>query len=134
MVSTREPVFPYFLQCSCQCKHLVLLQAASPWSADRCAHCYKDGTVQSLGCVSLFVTPWTAACQTFLSITNSRSLLRLMSVESVMPSNCLILCCPASSCLESFPASGSFPMSQLLSLGGQNIGASVSVLTMNIQG
>ena len=51
-------------------------------------------SVQSLGCVRLFVTPWTAARQASLSITNSRSLLKLMSIESVMPSNHLILCCP----------------------------------------
>ena len=49
---------------------------------------------QSLSCVQLFVTPWTAACQASLSITNSRSLLKLMSIESVMPSNHLILCHP----------------------------------------
>ena len=49
---------------------------------------------QLLSHVQLFVTPWTGACQTSLSITNSRSLLRLMSIESVMPSNHLILCCP----------------------------------------
>src|SRR5574340_256857 len=51
-------------------------------------------SVQSLSCVQLFATPWTAACQASLSITNSRSLLRLMSVMSVMPSNHLILCHP----------------------------------------
>ena len=51
-------------------------------------------SVQSLGRVRLFVIPWTAARQASLSITNSRSLLRLMSIESVMPSNYLILCCP----------------------------------------
>ena len=45
-------------------------------------------------CVRLFATPWTAACQDSLSFTNSRSLLKLMSTESVMPSNHLILCCP----------------------------------------
>ena len=50
-------------------------------------------TVQSLSHVQLFVTPWTAACQAFLSITNFQSLLKLMSIESVMPSNHLILCC-----------------------------------------
>ena len=50
--------------------------------------------VQSLGRVQLFVTPWTAARQASLSITNSRSLLKLMSIESVMPSNHLILCHP----------------------------------------
>ena len=49
--------------------------------------------VLSLSCVRLFVTPWTAARQASLSITNSWSLLKLMSIESVMPSNHLILCC-----------------------------------------
>ena len=51
-------------------------------------------SVQSLSCVRLFATPWTAAHQASLSITNSRSLLKLMSIELVMPSNHLILCCP----------------------------------------
>ena len=51
-------------------------------------------SVQSLTHVQLFVTPWTAAHQASLSITNSRSLLKLMSIESVMPSNHLILCRP----------------------------------------
>ena len=51
-------------------------------------------SVQSLSHVWLFTTPWTAACQTSLSIVNSRMLLKLMSVESVMPSNYHILCCP----------------------------------------
>ena len=50
--------------------------------------------VQSLSCVRLFATPWAAARQASLSITNSRSLLKLTSIESVMPSNHLILCCP----------------------------------------
>ena len=51
-------------------------------------------SVQLLSCVQLFVTPWTAAGQASLSITNSQSLPKLMSIESVMPSNHLILCCP----------------------------------------
>ena len=51
-------------------------------------------SVQSLSCVRLFVTPWIAAPQASLSITNSRSSLKLTSVESVMPSSHLILCCP----------------------------------------
>ena len=51
-------------------------------------------SVQSLSRVWLFATPWTAACQASLSITNPQSLLKLMSIESVMPSNHLILCCP----------------------------------------
>ena len=89
--------------------------------------------VQLLSRVHLFTTPWTTACQASLSCTISQSLLRLMSVESVMPSNCLILCCPASSCLESFPASGSFLMSRFFASGGQSIGDSASVLPMIIQ-
>ena len=51
-------------------------------------------SVQSLSCAQLFVTPWTTALQVSLSITNSQSLLKLMSIKSVMPSNYLILCCP----------------------------------------
>ena len=51
-------------------------------------------SVQSFSRVQLFATPWTTACQTSLSITNSRSLSKLMSIESVMPSNHLILCHP----------------------------------------
>ena len=94
----------------------------------------KFSSVQSLSCVQLFVTPWTAARQTSLSITNSRSLLKLMSIELVMPSNHLILCRCFSSCLQSFPASGSFLMSQVFGSGGQTIGASASVLPMNIRG
>ena len=54
----------------------------------------KFSSVQSLSCVRLFATPWTAACQAFLSITKSQSLLKLISIELVMPSNHLILCCP----------------------------------------
>ena len=52
----------------------------------------KGDVVQSLSCVQVFTTPWTAACQASLSITNSQSLLKLMSIESMMPSNHLILC------------------------------------------
>ena len=76
-------------------------------------------------------TPWTAACQASLSFTNSQGLLKLMSIETVMPTNHLIF----PSCLQSFPASGSFLMSWLFVSGGQSIGASASasVLPMNIQ-
>ena len=62
-------------------------------------------SVQSLSCVQLFVTPWTEAHQASLPITNSRSLLKFMSIESVMPSNCLILCCPLL-LLSIFPSIG----------------------------
>ena len=56
--------------------------------------CYQFSSVQSLSCVQLFPTPWIAACQASLSITNSWSSPRLMSIESVMPSTHLILCHP----------------------------------------
>ena len=85
--------------------------------------------------VQLFATPWTAARQASLSINNSQSLIQLMSIELVMPSNHVILCHPFSSCLQFFPASESFPMSPFITSGGQRIGASASasVLPMNIQ-
>ena len=70
-------------------------------------------SVQSLSRVRLFVTPWTIACKASLSIIKSWSLLRLKSIESVMPSNLLILCHHLLFCLQPFPASGSFQMSQL---------------------
>ena len=83
----------------------------------------------------IFVTPWITACQTSLSITNSQSSLKLMSIESVMPSSHLILFIPFFSCPQSLLASGSFPMSKLFSWGGQSTGvsASASVLPMNTQ-
>ena len=91
-------------------------------------------SVQSLSHVWLFVTPWTAARQASLSITNSWSLLKLMSIESVKQSNHLMLCHPILTCLQSSPASGSFPMSQFFTSSGQSISFSfASVLPMNIQ-
>ena len=92
--------------------------------------------VQSLSCVQLFVTPWTAACQASLPFNNSQSLLKLMSIELVIQSNHLVLCHPLLLCFQSFPASGSFPMSQFFASGCQSIGASASasVLPMSIQG
>ena len=74
--------------------------------------------------------PLCDPCQASLSITNSLNLLKLMSTESVMPSNHLILYCPLL-----LPASGSSQMSQFLASGGQSIGVSAlaSVLPMNIQ-
>ena len=80
-------------------------------------------------------TLWTAAHQASLSITNSRSLLKLMSIESVMPSSHLILCCPLLLPPSIFPSITVFPMSQFFALGGQSIrvSASASVLPMNTQ-
>ena len=91
--------------------------------------------VQSLSRIWLFMTPWTAAHQGSLSITTSPSLLKLMSIESVMPSNHFIFCYPFSSHPQFFPASGSFQMSQFFTSGGQSIGVSVSisVFPMNTQ-
>ena len=81
---------------------------------------------------------WSHGLQTqqaSLSITNSRSLLKFMSIESVILSNNLILCCPLLLHLQSFPASGSFPTSQFFVSGSQRIGVSAptSVLPKNIQ-
>ena len=96
--------------------------------------CASISSVQSFSRVQLFETPWTAAGQASLSITKSRSLLKLMSIQLVMLSNHLILCHPLASCLKSFPASV-FSMSQFFTSGGQSIGvsASASVLPMNVQ-
>ena len=77
--------------------------------------------VQLLGHVQLFVTPWTGACQAPLSFTVSQSLLKLLSIESVMPSKGSFVA-PFSSCPQCFP------MSWLFKSGSQSIGASASVL------
>ena len=101
-----------------------------------CSSSFLSGSSgQLLSRVQLFVTPWTIARQASLSITNSRSLLKRMFIESVMPSNHLILCHPLLLLPSIFPASGSFPKSQFFTSGGQNIGASASasVLPVNIQ-
>ena len=93
------------------------------------------GSVQSLTCVQLFATPWIAALQASLSITNSWSSLRLTSIESVMPSSHLILCRPFFSCPQFLLASESFPMSQLFTWGSQSteVSALASFLLKNTQ-
>ena len=95
-------------------------------------------SAQLLGHVQLFARPWTAARQASLSITKFQSSLKLMSIESMMWCHPTISSSviPFSSCLQSFPASGSFPMSCLFPSGGQSIGvsASASVFPVNIQG
>jgi len=89
-------------------------------------------SVQSLSRVWLFATPWIAARQASLTITNSWSLLKLMSIELAIPSNHLMLCCPILLPPSIFPVSGSFQMSQLFTSGSRSIGvsASASVLPM----
>ena len=91
--------------------------------------------VQSLSRVQPFVTPWAEARQDSLSITNSWSLLKLMSHESAMPSNHLILCRPLLLLSSIFPRSGSSQMSWFFASHGQSIGisASASILPGNIQ-
>ena len=75
-----------------------------PWLESSKFYSVQSSSVQSLSRVQLFVTPWTAAHWASLSITNSRSLLKLMSVEPVMPSNHFILCCPLLLSLSIFPS------------------------------
>ena len=89
---------------------------------------------QSLSRVRLFVIPWTAACQASLSITNSWSLFKLMSIKSVMPSNHLILSCPLLLLPSVFPSIRVFSKESVLCIRWPNIGvsASASVLPMNI--
>ena len=93
----------------------------------------RISSVQSLSHVQLFVTPWTAARQASLSITNSRSLLKLLSIESVMPSNCLNLCHPLHLLPSIFPSTRVFSNKSVLHIRWPNIGALASVLPMNIQ-
>ena len=92
--------------------------------------------VQSPSQVQLFATPWTLACQASLSLTISRILPKFMSIVLMMPSAVLSFEALFSFCPQSFPESGTFPMSQLLASDDQNTGASasVSVLPMSIQG
>ena len=92
-------------------------------------------SVLLLSHVQLFATPWTAACQTSLSISNSRSLLKLMSIESVMPSNHLILCSPLLLPPSIFPSIRVFSNKSVLCSRGPSTGVSAlaSVLPMNIQ-
>ena len=93
-------------------------------------------SVQSLSSVQLFATPWIAARQASLSITNSRSSLRLTFIKSVMPSSHLILCHPLLLLPPTPPSIESFPMSQLFTWGGQSTGVSAlaSFLSKKSQG
>ena len=92
--------------------------------------------VQLLNHVWLFATPWTAACQSFLSFTISRSLLISCPLNRWCHPTISSSVSPLPPCLQSFLATGSFPMSQLFASGGQSAKSSVSasVLPMNIQG
>ena len=93
----------------------------------------KDCCLSDAKCSLMLSTPWTAVHQAAQSITISLSLFKLMSIESVMPSNHLILCHPLLLCPQSSPF---FPMNHLFPSGDQSVGASASasVLPVNIQG
>ncbi|XDC51342.1 hypothetical protein R6Z07M_002524 [Ovis aries] len=82
---------------------------------------FQFSSVQLLSRVQLFVTSWTAACQASLSITNSWSLLKLMSIESVMPSNHLILCHSLLLLPSIFPSIRVFSKSQFFTSGSQKV-------------
>ena len=92
---------------------LLKFQILSVWSN-------QFSSDQSLSHVRLFATPWIVARQASLSISNSRSLLKLMSIESVMPSSHLILCRPLLLLPPIPPSIRAFPMSQLFAWGGHN--------------
>ena len=95
----------------------------------------EESSVQLLSRVQLFATPWTAACQASLSITNSRSLPKYMSIASVMPSNHVLLCHPLVLLPSIFPSIRVFSNESVLCISGQSMGvsASASVLPMNSQ-
>ena len=98
-------------------------------------HIFQFSSVQSLSCVRLFATPWAAARQASLSVTNSRSPPKLMSIKSVMPSSHLILCRPLLLLPSNFPSIRVFSISQLFTSGVQTVGvsASTSDLPVNTQ-
>ena len=118
--------------------NLSTLMADSPVVQQKpTQHCraVQFSSVQSLSRVRLFATPCITARQASLSITNSRSLLKLMPIKSVMPSSHLILSRPLLLLPPTPPSIRSFPVSQLFAWGDQSIGvsASASVLPMNTQ-
>ena len=112
-----------YLICALSSKHITSLNLQS--SPMRFA-------VQSLSRVQLFATPWTAARQDSLSLTISWSLLKLMSIESMMPSNHLIRCHTFTSCPQSFLASESFPELALRTRWPQYQGFSFSISLMRL--
>ena len=102
--------FPHYIALASCRRHSFSDSEDTNWNCSLClwlhylfpriSHFVYLVDVQSLSCVQLFATPWTAAHQTCRSFTISRSLLKLMSIESVMPSNHLVLCHPFGSSLS----------------------------------
>ena len=128
--------------CDCSAPNLSMTQTNTEFliwhhSPERLPGCLMTAGLHSVqfSRARLFATPWIAARQASLFITNPRSSLKLTSIESVMPSRHLILCRSLLLLPQSLPASESFPMSQLFAWGGQTTGVSAlaSVLPMNTQ-
>ena len=104
----------YWSRLPCPCPGIFLTQGSNSgllhcrWILYPLSHLRAQvnhfSSVQSLSRVRLFATPWSAACWASLSITNSQSLFKLIPIESVMPSNHLILCCPLLLLLSIFPS------------------------------
>ena len=117
--STHSKIFWASLFCACIAS--ISIKKALPFGV---CILVQFSSIQLLSHVRLFATPWIAALQASLSITNSCSSLRLASIESVMPSSHLILCRPLLLLPQSLPASESFPMNQLFAWGGQSTGVS----------
>ena len=120
-----------------QSRHLYRPVYLTLWPAsENQGTCNVAVVIQSLSRVRLFSTPWTTACQASSSFIFSQSLLKLMSTETVMPSNHLILCLPLLLLPSVFPSIRVFPVNQFFTSGGQSVGASASasVLPVNIQG
>ena len=115
-IDTLAGVFYQWTKCIDNAKDLfsIWLHCAVAWS---------------LSHVQLFATPWTATHLASLSFTISQSLLKFKSIESVTLYKHLILCRPFSSCLQSFPVSGSFPMSQLFASSGRSVTSLLSVIS-----
>ena len=113
----------YFLDIQCQFTVIFVFDLAVS---------SQFSSVQSFSRVRLIVTPWTVARQAFLSVPNSWSLFRpcqlSQSCHPTISSSVIPFSCP-----QSFPASWSFPVSQLFASGDQNVGVSASVLPLNIQ-
>ena len=107
---------------------IVFLDSKNQWW-----NTYFLSSVQSLSRVWLFVTPWTAARQASLSVTNSVSPPKPMSIKSVMPSNHLILCRPLLLLPSIFPSIRVFANKSALVSGGQSIGVSAWTSVLNTQ-
>ena len=121
---------------SCVCLYIYTNTSTTQRYGSVCVCvCVYVSSVQSLSHVRLFATPWMAAHQASLSITNSWRFLKYTSIESVMPSSHLILCCPLLLPPSILPSIRVFPMSQFFASGGQitGVSASESVLPLNIQ-